>query len=173
SASACRRGTPYPCRHRKRPRSEISTTRACASSAPTRSKASTSTPRLLGNPPKGKMLTKLPAAFAACALGRTLTVSFACRAQHRAMNNCMKRHATPEEHDAAREEWFAMRVERHRQRERKAKMAAAQEDFIREWWGLPEEVRLSKQRDLEKLGRAERVGGMAARDRRLGPGESS
>ncbi|KZZ89736.1 Cytochrome c oxidase biogenesis protein Cmc1-like protein [Moelleriella libera RCEF 2490] len=108
-------------------------------------------------------------AFAACALGRTFTVSFACRAEHRVMNNCMKLHATPEEHDAAREEWFAMRMERHRQRERKAKMAAAQEEFIREWWGLPEEVRLSKQRDLERLGKAERVGGMAAKERPHGP----
>lgn len=108
-------------------------------------------------------------AFAACALGRTLTVSFACRAEHRVMNNCMKLHATPEEHDAAREEWFAMRMERHRQRERKAKMAVAQEEFLREWWGLPEEVRASRQRELEKLGQAERVGGMTAKDRPHGP----
>lgn len=113
------------------------------------------------------MLTFL--AFAACALGRTLTVSFACRAEHRVMNNCMKLHATPEEHDAAREEWFAMRMERHRQRERKAKMAVAQEEFLREWWGLPEEVRASRQRELEKLGQAERVGGMTAKDRPHGP----
>ncbi|KAG5983803.1 hypothetical protein E4U55_007119 [Claviceps digitariae] len=111
-------------------------------------------------------------AFAECALGRTFTVSFACRAQNHTMNNCMKLHATAEEHDAAREEWFAMRMERQRQRERKAKMAAAQEDFMHEWWGLPEEVRLSKKRDLEKLGQTERVGGMPARDRRRGPEES-
>lgn len=74
-------------------------------------------------------------AFAACALGRTLTVSFACRAEHRVMNGCMKAHATAVEHDAAREEWFAMRLERQRQRERKSRVAAAQEDFMREWWG--------------------------------------
>jgi COX assembly protein 1 len=85
------------------------------------------------------------------------------------MNNCMKVHATSEEHDAAREEWFAMRMERHRQRERKAKVAVAQEEFIREWWGLPEEVRESKKRELERLGLAERVGGMAARERPRGP----
>lgn len=81
----------------------------------------------------------------------------------------MKLHATPEEHDAAREEWFAMRIERHRQRERKAKMAVAQEEFIREWWGLPEEVRASKQREIEKLRQGERVGGMTAKDRPHGP----
>ena len=83
------------------------------------------------------------------------------------MNSCMKEHA------AAREEWFAMRMERHRQRERKAKVAAAQEDFMREWWGLPEEVRLSRQREMEKLGRAERVGGMPARERPRGPEAST
>jgi COX assembly protein 1 len=110
-----------------------------------------------------------PVAFAACALGRTFTVSFACRAEHRVMNNCMKLHATAEEHDAAREEWFAMRMERHRQRERKAKMAVAQEEFLREWWGLPEEVRESKRRELERMGQAERVGGMTAKERPRGP----
>ncbi|KAI6784660.1 Cytochrome c oxidase biogenesis protein [Emericellopsis cladophorae] len=102
-------------------------------------------------------------AFAACALGRTFTVSFACRAEHRAMNGCMTRHATQEEHDLAREEWFNMRLERQRARERKQKMAAAQEDFMREWWGLPEDVRLSRQKEMER--QVERVGGMAARDR--------
>ncbi|KAM4068047.1 cytochrome c oxidase biogenesis protein cmc1 like domain-containing protein [Hirsutella rhossiliensis] len=104
-------------------------------------------------------------AFAACALGRTFSVSFACRAEHRAMNSCMKLHATQQEHDAAREEWFALRLERQRQREHKAKVAAAQEDFMREWWGLPEDVRLSRQRDLESRYGEERVGGMPAKDR--------
>ncbi|KAK2595643.1 hypothetical protein QQS21_006614 [Conoideocrella luteorostrata] len=111
-------------------------------------------------------------AFAACAQVSNFAVTFSCRAEHRVMNNCMKLHATPEEHDAAREEWFAMRMERHKQRERKAKVAAAQEEFIREWWGLPEEVRLSKQREMEKLGLAERVGGLTAKDRPLGPDAS-
>ncbi|KOS21511.1 COX assembly mitochondrial protein 2 [Escovopsis weberi] len=91
-------------------------------------------------------------AFAACALGRTFTVSFACRPEHRAMNSCMKLKATQAEHDAAREEWFAMRLERQRARERKAKMARAQEEFMREWWGLPEDVRLSKQKEMERRG---------------------
>lgn len=102
-------------------------------------------------------------AFAACALGRTFTVSFACRAEHRAMNGCMTRHATQSEHDAAREEWFSMRLERARERERKSKMALAQEDFMREWWGLPEDVRLSKQKEMEERG--ERIGGMTAAER--------
>jgi COX assembly protein 1 len=107
-------------------------------------------------------------AFAACALGRTFTVSFACRAEHRVMNSCMALHANQAEHDAAREEWFAMRMQRQRERERKNKMAAAQEEFMRDWWGLPEDVRLSRQREMEqrqKQEQGERVGGMPAKDR--------
>ncbi|KAI1063015.1 hypothetical protein LB507_005759 [Fusarium sp. FIESC RH6] len=102
-------------------------------------------------------------AFAACALGRTFTVSFACRAEHRVMNNCMKLHATQDVHDEAREEWFALRIERQRERERKARVAQAQEDFMREWWGLPEHVRLSRQKEMEQRG--ERVHGLTAKDR--------
>ncbi|CEI68254.1 hypothetical protein FVEN_g11797 [Fusarium venenatum] len=102
-------------------------------------------------------------AFAACALGRTFTVSFACRAEHRVMNNCMKIHATQAAHDEAREEWFALRIERQKEREKKARVAQAQEEFMREWWGLPEHVRLSKQKEMEQRG--ERIHGLAAKDR--------
>ncbi|KEY74009.1 hypothetical protein S7711_02603 [Stachybotrys chartarum IBT 7711] len=104
-------------------------------------------------------------AFAACAVGRTFTVAFACKDQHRAMNNCMKVHATREEHDAARQEWFSMRQERQRKREQKARMAAAQEEFMREWWDLPEDVRLSRKKSMEEQRREERIGGMPAANR--------
>lgn len=85
------------------------------------------------------------------------------------MNGCMKLHATQDEHDAAREEWFAMRMERQRLREAKSKVAAAQEEFMHDWWGLPEDVRLSRAREAENKGTAlpERVGGMPAKDRPL------
>ncbi|EGO52683.1 hypothetical protein NEUTE1DRAFT_72560 [Neurospora tetrasperma FGSC 2508] len=96
-------------------------------------------------------------AFAECALGRTFSVPFACRAPHRVMNNCMKLHATPAEQDAAREEWFALRMERARERERKARRKAEQEAFLREWWGLPEKDREEARRELEKLNQKERV----------------
>ena len=62
------------------------------------------------------------------------------------MNSCMKLHATADEHDLAREEWFSMRMERKKQREQHAKVAAAQEEFMKDWWGLPEDARLSKQK---------------------------
>ncbi|KAF4592280.1 Cytochrome c oxidase biogenesis protein [Ophiocordyceps camponoti-floridani] len=83
-------------------------------------------------------------AFAACATGRTFSVVFACRDQHRAMNSCMNSYATRQEEDAAREEWFALRLQRTRRREHEARVAAAQEDFMHDWWGLPDDVRLSK-----------------------------
>jgi len=81
------------------------------------------------------------------------------------MNACMVSHATQAEQDAAREEWFANRLERQRERERKARKKAGQEDFLREWWGLPERDEETKRREEEKLARGERVGGYAARNR--------
>ncbi|KAK4141843.1 uncharacterized protein C8A04DRAFT_38752 [Dichotomopilus funicola] len=98
-------------------------------------------------------------AFADCALHRTFTAPFACRAPHRIMNSCMKTHATQEEHDAAREEWFALRMQRAKERERKALRKAEQEAFLREWWGLPEKDREQAKREWEKLKRGERIGG--------------
>ncbi|KAK8140803.1 hypothetical protein G3M48_001831 [Beauveria asiatica] len=85
------------------------------------------------------------------------------------MNGCMKLHANQKEHDAAREEWFAMRMDRQRQREARNKVAVAQEEFMHDWWGLPEDVRLSRQRDAEQKGvqLQERIGGMPAKDRPL------
>lgn len=125
------------------------------------------TPKL--QPQHQVMTTNNPPAFAACALGRTFTVSFACRAEHRSMNSCMKLHATQSAHDEAREEWFALRIERQRERERKARVAQAQEEFMREWWGLPEHVRLSRQKEMEQRG--ERIHGLTAKDRPRGEGQ--
>ncbi|PKS12815.1 hypothetical protein jhhlp_001027 [Lomentospora prolificans] len=102
-------------------------------------------------------------AFAECAAGRTFTVSFACREPLRAMNSCMKAHATQAEQDAAREEWFAMRLARQKERERKELKKTAQEDFMREWWGMPERDEESRRKLLEKLAREERVGGVSRR----------
>lgn len=76
------------------------------------------------------------------------------------MNSCMKEHATQAEYDAAREEWFALRLERQRAREAKNKVADAQKEFLREWWGLPE-----SERDAKKASQPERVGGMPSKDR--------
>ena len=53
------------------------------------------------------------------------------------MNSCMVLHATQQEQDAAREEWFSTRDVRARQREQKEKKRKEQEKFHREWWNLP------------------------------------
>ncbi|KIW12627.1 hypothetical protein PV08_09905 [Exophiala spinifera] len=55
--------------------------------------------------------------FADCARGRTFSVAWTCRAEHRAMNSCMIQFATKAEEDAAREEWFAGVLERRQKRE--------------------------------------------------------
>ncbi|KAI0396526.1 cytochrome c oxidase biogenesis protein Cmc1 like-domain-containing protein [Xylariaceae sp. FL0594] len=102
-------------------------------------------------------------AFAECARGRTFTIPFACRALSHAMNSCMLSHATPEEHDRAREEWFATRMARFRERERKERRKLEQERFLREWWNLPDRDPEDLKRELEKLQRPERVGGAVRR----------
>ncbi|KAL2178784.1 cytochrome c oxidase biogenesis protein Cmc1 like-domain-containing protein [Thermothelomyces heterothallicus CBS 202.75] len=105
-------------------------------------------------------------AFADCAMNRTFTAGFACREPHRIMNSCMKAHATQEEQDAAREEWFARRMERAKERERRALRKAEQEAFLREWWGLPEKDREAARREMERLAQGERIGGFPAASRR-------
>ncbi|KAI1657729.1 cytochrome c oxidase biogenesis protein Cmc1 like-domain-containing protein [Daldinia decipiens] len=102
-------------------------------------------------------------AFADCARSRTLTIAFACRDASRRMNGCMLTHATPEEHDRAREQWFAQRQQRAREREQKERRKLEQEAFHREWWGLPRRDPEDVKKELEKLGRAERIGGQTRR----------
>ncbi len=60
------------------------------------------------------------------------------------MNGCMVGHATREEQDLARAEWFATRDERRREREEKEVKRKEQERFYREWWGLDERDRRLK-----------------------------
>ncbi|KAI0975358.1 hypothetical protein F4678DRAFT_457637 [Xylaria arbuscula] len=102
-------------------------------------------------------------AFAECARGRTFSIPFSCRALSHAMNSCMLVHATQAEHDRAREDWFAARMTRARERERKERRKIEQEKFHREWWGLPERDPEDVKRELEKLERPERIGGAVRR----------
>ncbi|KAI5918242.1 cytochrome c oxidase biogenesis protein Cmc1 like-domain-containing protein [Camillea tinctor] len=103
-------------------------------------------------------------AFADCARNRTFSVTFACRALSRQMNGCMAAHATQAEHDRAREEWFAQRAARARERERKERRRIEQERFHRDWWGLPEKDPEVLKRELEKMGKKERIGGLTRRE---------
>ncbi|KAG0128187.1 cytochrome c oxidase biogenesis protein Cmc1 like-domain-containing protein [Tuber indicum] len=50
--------------------------------------------------------------FAECARNRTVSAAWACRAERERMNSCMISHATQENRDVAREEWFRKRMER-------------------------------------------------------------
>ncbi|KAK4201786.1 cytochrome c oxidase biogenesis protein Cmc1 like-domain-containing protein [Triangularia verruculosa] len=110
-------------------------------------------------------------AFAECAQDRTFSSPFLCRGPLHVMNNCMKIHATPEEQDAAREEWFEKRVERQKEKERKARRKLEQEKFLREWWGLPEKDRELARKEMELLDKPERIGGFVSRERRRFNGE--
>jgi COX assembly protein 1 len=101
--------------------------------------------------------------FADCALGRTFSAPFVCRPQLRLMNKCMISHATQAEQDTAREEWFALRLQRQKDREVKEERRKEQEKFHREWWGLPVDEREGeKGRDVMR--QAERVGGFPKSD---------
>ncbi len=152
--------SPYPPRTRspsplhRRPRYESCTIRECEAIAPTRSKV-----RLPPCPTSESSIDLLVLEFADCALGRTITVTFVCRDEHRAMNTCMIAHATEKERDAAREEWFATRLKRQMAREDRRR---EQEKFHKEYWGLPLDDREGdKGKDL--LRRAERIGGFPRR----------
>ena len=74
--------------------------------------------------------------FAACATNRTISATWACRKQRLAMNSCMIAHASQNEEDAAREEWFATLEERRKVREEKEIQKRESEKFFREWWDL-------------------------------------
>ncbi|KAF2107535.1 cytochrome c oxidase biogenesis protein Cmc1 like-domain-containing protein [Lophiotrema nucula] len=73
--------------------------------------------------------------FAACAMGRTITMVFKCRPQKLAMNNCMLKYQGHEEMDKARAEWFRLAGERKRQREEEERRLQENRKLKREWWG--------------------------------------
>ena len=75
------------------------------------------------------------------------------------MNGCMVRHATQEEADRAREEWFALRGERKREADRREEVKKRQEEFHREWW----------EREGEGDGKGGRRGGGGSRSVRAYP----
>lgn len=76
-----------------------------------------------------------------CAKGRTVSMAWACRDQKSAMQTCMARYATLEEQDKAREEWFATRLDRAREREEKAAKKRESDRKRREYYGLDENDR--------------------------------
>ncbi|KAF2476116.1 uncharacterized protein BDR25DRAFT_212392 [Lindgomyces ingoldianus] len=85
-------------------------------------------------------------AFAACALGRTITMVWACRAQKLAMNSCMVQYQGQEELDKARAEWFQLAGERKRMREEKERELQEARRLHKEWWALDERGKLQGKR---------------------------
>lgn len=81
-----------------------------------------------------EIVTNRQAEFATCATNRTFTATFACRQQQKAMNKCMVKHATQEEQDAARTEWFATIDQRREEKDVKEEKRKKDEKFWREWW---------------------------------------
>ena len=75
----------------------------------------------------------------------------------------MIKHATQEEQDKAREEWFSLRLVRQKEREAKELRRIEQEKFHREWWGLPQ-VDRDGEKGREIMKKAERVGGFPSRN---------
>ena len=69
-------------------------------------------------------------------MGRTISMSWACREHRLKMNSCMVSYATQEEQDAAREEWFATIDERVRQREEDEIRRKENKKLHDEWWGI-------------------------------------
>jgi COX assembly protein 1 len=53
----------------------------------------------------------------------------------------MMQHATLEEQDRAREEWFLTRDQRKRERAEEQEKIKEKKKFHREWWGLDENGR--------------------------------
>ncbi|KAK1908027.1 hypothetical protein P3342_013347 [Pyrenophora teres f. teres] len=90
--------------------------------------------------------------FAQCALGRTFTMIYACRAPRLAMNACMLQYQNQDELDKARQEWFALAGERRRAREEHQKKLEDAREKHKEWWNLDESGRTVGRR-------AEEVGG--------------
>jgi COX assembly protein 1 len=65
------------------------------------------------------------------------------------MNACMLQYANQAEQDAAREEWFATRDLRRKEREAKEEKRIEQEKFHREWWGLDENGNRVEKKDTK------------------------
>ncbi|KAI9806444.1 MAG: hypothetical protein M1833_003631 [Piccolia ochrophora] len=87
----------------------------------------------------------IDAAFASCAAHRTISATWACRTERLTMNACMMKHATRDEQDKARAEWFATRTERGKQRDEAEERRKEAEKKHREWWGLDESTRQHKE----------------------------
>ncbi|KAJ5096740.1 hypothetical protein N7456_007461 [Penicillium angulare] len=88
-------------------------------------------------------------AFAECAVNRTITATWICRQQRLAMNSCMLAHASADEEDRAREEWFAGYEDRRRQKE---------EDLVRVEKRREEVIRMMREDEARQKQQAQAQG---------------
>ncbi|KAH3907322.1 COX assembly mitochondrial protein [Parastagonospora nodorum] len=84
--------------------------------------------------------------FAQCALGRTFTMIYACRAPRLAMNSCMLQYQNQDELDKARAEWFKLAGERKKAREEHQRRLEDARSKHKEWWNLDESGQLQGKR---------------------------
>lgn len=75
------------------------------------------------------------------------------------MNTCMNAHATREEEDKAREEWFEKIPERRAEKAEEERKKEEMRRKHREWWGLDEQGRRLPEGDPRLKGAGGRGGG--------------
>jgi COX assembly protein 1 len=90
--------------------------------------------------------TNMPPAFAQCALGRTVTMIYACREPRLAMNSCMLQYQNQDELDKARAQWFQLAGERKAARQEHARKLLDAQSKHKEWWNLDDSGRLQGKR---------------------------
>jgi hypothetical protein len=78
-----------------------------------------------------------------------------CRTQRLAMNSCMVAHATVEEEDRAREEWFRSREEKRRERERETERVEERRREVIELIKRQEEKERVRDEELRRTRRGE------------------
>ncbi|KAF2663517.1 hypothetical protein BT63DRAFT_484248 [Microthyrium microscopicum] len=76
------------------------------------------------------------AKFAACAKANVVSVNFTCSSEKLNMNHCLRLHATQEEEDRARAEWFSKLDHRRKEREKEAQDRIENEKKLKDWWGM-------------------------------------
>lgn len=90
-------------------------------------------------------------AFALCARGRTITLAWACNAEQFAMNSCMMTHASREQEDNARQEWFQGVQERRLQKERELELVEVRRREVIEMTKKQEAKELQQEAEKKKM----------------------
>ena len=90
-------------------------------------------------------------AFALCARGRTISLAWACNAEQFAMNSCMMAHASREEEDKARIEWFQGVQERRLQKEKELELVEIRRTEVIEMTRKQEAKELQEETERKRI----------------------